>query len=79
MKIQAINSANSVLGCQPIKQVEFAKRRTPEIRGFVVENPDIYIPEEPTVIEQKYDLACRLAAYYKTQYENLLKNGSVVA
>ena len=34
-----------------------------------------YVP----ALEAKYDLACRLAAFYKTQYEQLLNEGSVVA
>ncbi len=33
----------------------------------------------PDLIEKKYDLACRLAAYYKNQYEKLSQNGCCVA
>ncbi len=79
MKIQALNSAIPVQSCQPIKQVEFAKRRSPIEIKDPLGDEDIYTPQDPATMEQKYDLACRLAAYYKTQYENLLKNGSVVA
>ncbi len=72
MKIQAINSIQS---CQPIKQVGFAKKAK---KPVIIENPangkDSFTSNQTTT-EQKYDLACRIAAYYKTQYENLLLNG----
>ena len=31
------------------------------------------------VLAAKYDLACRVAAYYKKSYENLLEKGSCIA
>lgn len=79
MNIQAINSANAMLSCQPIKQVEFAKRPTPTIIEDPVSPEDTLEIENPSTLEQKYDLACRLAAYYKGQYETLLSEGSIVA
>lgn len=81
MKIQAINSAMSSQCCKPIKQVGFEKRQTPIVDVIVdpLGDEDTFKPTDPSTTEQKYDLACRLAAYYKNQYETLLKNGSVVA
>ena len=77
MKIQAISSANQAYRCQPVRQVEFAKRKNPpETTALLL---DVFSTENCCEMEQKYDVACRLAAYYKMQYENLLKTGSVVA
>lgn len=74
MNIQAISPA---IACQPIKQVEFAgKRSASDIYEAPGNSGDIFALQDPRTVEQKYDFACRLAAYYKTQYENLLKNGS---
>ena len=73
MKIQAVNSA---INCQPIRQVEFARKHSvPDFYEQASENGDFFDLQDPRTTEQKYDFACRLAAYYKTQYENLLKNG----
>lgn len=76
MKIQAINSVQTSSACQPIKKIEFAKRQKPDLE---IKDPlgdkDSFMPVDPYTTEQKYNLACRLAAFYKTQYENLLKNG----
>ena len=80
MKIQALNSAiPAVQSCQPIKQVEFAKRRIPMEIKDPIGKEDSFNLQDPSITEQKYNLACRVAAYYKTQYENLLKNGSIIA
>lgn len=82
MKIQAIGSAMQTSACQPIKQVEFARRRAPEAElTTVFQEPvvDVYTPQDPSTIEQKYNLACRIAAYYKTQYEQLLEQGCCLA
>lgn len=76
MKIQAINSVQAGSACQPIKQVEFARKQVPDLE---IKDPlgdeDSFTPADPYTTEQKFNLACRLAAYYKTQYENLLKCG----
>ncbi len=77
MKIQAINPVHN---CQPIKQVEFGKRsKKINLNEAIQNSPDFFQAEDKTITEQKYDLACRIAAYYKTQYENLLKNGTCEA
>lgn len=78
MNIQAVSSANKMLSCQPIKQIEFAKRPTPTIIEDPATSEDTFTSDTST-LAQKYDLACRLAAYYKNQYETLLKEGSIVA
>lgn len=81
MKIQAINNTAN---CQPIRNVGFGHKHKAPV---IIETPifisasvpkedkqsDIFVP--PATAEQKYNFACLLAAYYKTQYENLLKNG----
>lgn len=76
MKIQAINNAVQVPPCQPIKPEysthSFAKKNVEQ------GNADTFSSQNKN-IEEKFDLACRLAAYYKTQYENLLKTGGVIA
>lgn len=76
MNIQAINAALPVSACQPIKKVEFAGAKPQKIENSPAEQADTFTPNN---IEQKYDLACRVAAYYKTQYEELLKNGNCIA
>ena len=94
MNIQAINSAVAPRACQPIKPVSFAqkdeiKSKTEEIIGSDAEkewckkpekfSEDVFTPSEPSKLEQKYDMACLMAGYYKTQYENLLKEGKCSA
>ena len=77
MRIQAINSAMSSVFAQPVGRVEFSKQHSSD---FTV-NPraEQNINSDAFVAEQKYDLACRLAAYYKTQYEALKENGCCMA
>ncbi len=75
MKINAIGSAMSVSACQPIKP-ESSKQSFSAAKSADLN--DTYDPSSPQVLEQKFDFACRLAAYYKTQYEQLLKHGGVV-
>lgn len=73
MNIQAINNA---VGCQPIRSVEFgrkAKAPVVIVEPIIAPSQDSFIP--PATTEQKYNFACLLAAYYKTQYENLLNSG----
>lgn len=75
-----INAVNSAISCQPIKEVTFSKKHDNEeepVKDTVV-LCDCFTPQTQT-LEQKYDLACRLAAYYKTQYENLAKIGTIEA
>ncbi len=68
MKIQAINPVMRAESCQPIKPEFSGKKRVKK-----KEIPDNFIKQDPYTSEQKYEMACRLAAYYKTQYENLVK------
>ncbi len=46
---------------------------------FANEEVDSFVNSDSSVLEKKYNLACQVAAYYKTQYENLLKNGECIA
>ncbi len=71
MNIQPISP---VISCQPIEQVNFGKKNKK------IDKKEAPAPLDDTfnkadITEQKYNIACRIAAYYKTQYENLLKNG----
>ncbi len=76
MKVQSINSAMSSVFAQPVNNVEFSKHSS-----SVKNNPreQQTLDRDTFVLEQKYDLACRLAAYYKTQYEELKENGCCMA
>ena len=76
MKVQAISSAMSSVFAQPVGNVEFAKQTS-----IVTSNPrsEQNINIDTFIMEQKYDLACRLASYYKTQYEELKENGCCMA
>ncbi len=76
MQIQALSSANSTLNCQPIKPVNFERKNNSDIQNIILLD-DTYTPDNTSVLEQKYDFACQLAAYYKDQYESLLKSGYV--
>lgn len=76
MKVQSINSAMSSVFAQPVSNIEFSKHSS-----SVKSNPreQQALDCDTFVMEQKYDLACRLAAYYKTQYEALKENGCCMA
>ena len=80
MKIQAITSAMSAYCCQPVSKVEFARHKSPQVENTTPANEaDSFVQDDMSTMEQKYDLACRIAAYYKTQYESLLEKGSCIA
>ena len=72
MKIQAVNSISN---CTPVKPVEFTKRKQKPVITEAPALQDDLFSSSQNVTEQKYNFACRLAAYYKTQYEELLKTG----
>ena len=77
MKVQAINPMVSTINCQPIRPVKFAGRNAAEdyMNEQILNNPeDSFSQSKTDILEQKYDLACRLAAYYKQKYEEI-KNG----
>ena len=74
MNISAINSINSALACQPIRKINFTQKQPIEPKEPVKESGDSS-SFSTSNLQQKYDLACRLAAYYKLQYESLAKNG----
>jgi len=76
MKVQAVNNTKQLPPCQPIKP-EFS---TQSFSQNKVDNDskDTFTSSNKN-FEEKFDFACRLAAYYKTQYENLLKTGGVIA
>ena len=75
-----INAVNSAISCQPIKEMTFEKKhadKRDDVQDAVIVS-DCFTPQTQN-LEQKYDLACRIAAYYKTQYENLVNAGSIEA
>lgn len=75
MNIQAVNALTSARACQPIKPVSFEKAKEKPSFTKEVLNNDKFTPSQPDSLEQKYDVACLLAGYYKTQYESLLQKG----
>ena len=80
--IQAINPMMSSVSAQPIRPTSFGNHSVPEtfLREETLENEeDKFTPSEPYTMEQKYDLACRVAAYYKNQYEQLAEQGACLA
>ncbi len=87
--IQAINPMMSAVNVQPIKPVSFGKHSVPEtfLREQTFGNEeDSFTPSERHTMQQKYDLACRLAAYnsrlaqeYKNKYTQLLEQGTCLA
>ena len=75
-----INAVNSAISCQPIKEMTFSKKHAEKESD--VQDPIILcdcFSSSTQNLEQKYDLACRLAAFYKMQYENLIKAGALEA
>lgn len=76
MKILATSNATPITPCQPIKpeysSLSFSKRKVP------AENKDTFTSKNDN-LALKYRAACQLAAFYKKQYENLIKTGGVVA
>ena len=77
MNIQAINSVLASRSCQPIKAVSFARNvEKPEQPLAETPDTDTFTPNQTGSVEQKYNMACLLAAYYKTQYEALTKQGA---
>lgn len=80
MKIQSINSPMKTVGCQPIRQVEFSQKKVQDSKpNNDSQNQDKLTLSTSETLEQKYDLACRIAAYYKQKYQQLLKSGHCVA
>ncbi len=72
MNIPAINSSMRTSNCQPIRSQSFAQAASaPCLKVSDTENDDIFTPTDPYTEDQKLDLACRVAAYYQSQYEKL--------
>lgn len=67
MKILAVNSAMQSINCQPIKP-DFTGKKQPKENAAA----DTFTPSDPYTTEQKYNLACQIAAYYKNKYEQLV-------
>lgn len=78
MLVQSVSSVNN---SQPLRQVSAVPLRsttTPSstpLRNFQSFSADNSYTQTQQ-LQQKYDLACQLAAYYKTKYEELSKKGN---
>ena len=73
----SISKIDSVSSCQPLKQSVSAV----PLREVAFKNTskDSFVPSannKENVLEAKYDFACRLAAFYKSEYEKLLSEKS---
>ena len=71
MNVNAINSAMNLSGCQPIRNQSFSHSMPPNYSINDTENEDVFTPADPYTQEQKFELACRLAALYATKYKEL--------
>ena len=71
MNIQAISSAMRTTNCQPIRNQSFAQAAPPVYSIKDTQYGDVFTSSDPYTQEQKLDLACRVAAYYQSQYEKL--------
>ena len=78
MQIQAANLQSNMVNCQPIQPVSFTKKQYLEALTDPIYEQDSFTSNQLT-LEQKYDLACLLAAFYKKQDDELIKVGYVVA
>ena len=91
MNISSVNSSAAQRPCQPIKPVSFqgGKSKAPSFAKEVFSHDGDMLGNASVIhadtfcskvnAEDKFDMACLVAGYYKTQYENLLKeNGCIV-
>lgn len=78
-----VQNVNLVNNSQPLRQVAAVPLRnnshdnsTPlkNIQAFSAN--DSMETSETEMLQKKYDFACQLAAFYKTKYDELSKNGS---
>ncbi len=80
MKIQAISPMMSAINCQPIRPVKFGRKSVPQeflINQTLSEDEDSLLTQE--ILKRKYYTACDIAAFYKTEYEKLLREGNCLA
>ncbi len=75
---QTINTINPV---QDIKKPEdYVYEQSNDIHSATNNDGDkVVISSSEKALEAKYDIACRLAGYYKSLYEDMLQNGCCVA
>lgn len=74
VKANQVSNPNRVL-----RSAVFGENNNQDYTMFNDEAIDIFVNSDTEILEKKYNLACQVAAYYKTQYENLLKNGNCLA
>ena len=78
--------AQNAMSCQPIKKMSCQPLKKANDFEFAMPFKSVHHNEDGDVaeidnatMEQKLDLACRIAAYYQQQYEDLKAKGSVEA
>ncbi|MBR6163708.1 hypothetical protein IKQ26_07460 [bacterium] len=76
-----LKSANvqNQMGCQPIKKAQNYEFAMPFKSVHHNQDGDVAELDSEVSLQEKYDFACRLAAYYQQQYENLKLQGNIEA
>ncbi len=80
-----VTQINQTQCCQPLKNASANVSAQPIREAVSFKNAPSNIAPQNTAqdsfqcLEAKYDFACRVAAYYKAEYENLCKNGACIA
>ena len=74
-----MSKVKNQMSCQPIRKADDYKFAIPFKSVHHNEDGDVAELDNEMSLQEKYDFACRLAAYYQQQYENLRVQGSVEA
>lgn len=77
--MQTPNRVQTQMACQPLKKAQDYEFAMPFKAIAHNEDGDSAELSTGNTMEEKYDFACRLAAFYKNQYENLKTKGSCEA
>lgn len=83
--IEPINSIaferNNVKPAQYMREAVFCQPQEKEdsFQSSPKNDIEALIGQDSSLMAKKYELACHVAAYYKTQYENLAKQGCCLA
>ena len=79
MNIQSISSSVRTPSCQPIRSQSFAQAGELNFVIDTTEDGDVFTPSDAISQDPKLDLACRLAAYWQLQCENMQKKTGCLA
>ena len=77
-----VTQINETQCCQPLKTVSAQPiREGVSFKNIAPSQKSLQnsAQDQFELLNTKYDFACRLAAYYKAEYENLCKNGACIA